>query len=84
MTSAADLEQLRAIVAQALEVSPDEVGDDDHFTEDLEMDSLMLLEISSRLEKEFGVLLEDSSLAAVRNLVELHGRIGSAQEGSAA
>lgn len=85
MLSDIGLEELRAIVAQALELSPEEVGDSDHFAEDLEMDSLMLLEISSRVEKECGVSIEDSSLASVQTLTELHGLVGSLQaDGSAA
>lgn len=85
MESAADVEELRAIVAQSLELESEEVGDSDHFAEDLEMDSLMVLEISSRLEQRYGITVQDSSVGSVQNLTELRDLVESLlAEGSAA
>lgn len=85
MESAADVEELRAIVAQSLELESEEVGDSDHFAEDLEMDSLMVLEISSRLEQRYGITVQDTSVASVQNLTELRDLVESLlAEGSAA
>lgn len=85
MESAADVEELRAIVAQSLELESEEVGDSDHFAEDLEMDSLMVLEISSRLEQRYGITVQDTSVGSVQNLTELRDLVESLlAEGSAA
>ncbi|MFD3920470.1 acyl carrier protein [Streptomyces sp. NPDC058595] len=72
-----DAEELRTIVAQSLELEPEEVGDSDHFAEDLGMDSLMVLEISSRLEQRYPISVQDASIGSVENLTELRGLVES-------
>lgn len=80
-----DVEELRTIVALSLELETEEVGDSDHFAEDLEMDSLMVLEISSRLEQRYGIAVQDTSLGSVQNLTELRVLVESLlAEGSVA
>ncbi|MET4922664.1 acyl carrier protein [Streptomyces sp. PSRA5] len=80
-----DVEELRTIVARSLELEPEEVGDGDHFAEDLEMDSLMVLEISSQLEQRYAVPVQDTSIGSVQNLTELRALVESllAEESSA-
>ncbi len=53
-TTALDKEQLRELVADVLDLDVAEVTDDADFMEDLDVDSLMALEITVRLEKEYG------------------------------
>lgn len=85
MADSVDVEELRTIVARSLELEPEEVGDSDHFAEDLEMDSLMVLEISSRLEQRYGIPVQDTSVGSAQNLVELRDLVESLlAEGSAA
>lgn len=85
MESAVDVEELRAIVAESLELEPEEVGDSDHFAEDLDMDSLMVLEISSRLQQHYGISVKDSAIGSVQNLPELRDLVDSLlAEGSVA
>ncbi|MFC8077464.1 acyl carrier protein [Streptomyces sp. NPDC057307] len=80
-----DVEELRTIVALSLELETEEVGDSDHFAEDLEMDSLMVLEISSRLEQRYGIPIQDTSVGSVQNLTELRVLVESLlAEGSVA
>ncbi|MDQ2956946.1 MAG: acyl carrier protein [Actinomycetota bacterium] len=59
-----DPDELRNLIAQALDLPVDEVTDDASFVEDLGVDSLMALEIAVVLEKRYGVLLEDADLRA--------------------
>ncbi|MGK5631054.1 acyl carrier protein [Streptomyces sp. URMC 123] len=61
--TALDLEELRALVAGALELPVEEVTDDARFKEDLEVDSLISLEIAVRLEERYGVKVDDAELA---------------------
>ncbi|MEU8409485.1 acyl carrier protein [Micromonospora sp. NPDC048842] len=63
-----DKEELRGRIATVLDIDPAEVTDDAHFAEDLEVDSLLALEITVRLEREYGVKLDEKELAAVTSL----------------
>ncbi|MFJ3928507.1 acyl carrier protein [Streptomyces sp. NPDC090022] len=63
-----DKEELRALVAQVLDVDVSEVGDDVLFVDDLEVDSLMALEVVVVLEKKYGIKLPESDL---KNIVTL-------------
>ncbi|MFD7257545.1 acyl carrier protein [Streptomyces sp. NPDC059874] len=61
-------EELRAVVAQVLDVDVAEVTDDVRFVDDLEVDSLMALEIVVVLEKKYGVKLPESELKQIVTL----------------
>ncbi|MEU8515494.1 acyl carrier protein [Kitasatospora sp. NPDC059722] len=63
-----DKEELRAVVAQVLDVDAEEVTDDARFVDDLEVDSLMALEIVVVLEKKYGVKLPESDLKQITTL----------------
>ncbi|WP_433449964.1 acyl carrier protein [Streptomyces sp. CA-142005] len=67
-TSGLDKEQLRDLVAEVLDLDVAEVTDGAHFMEDLDVDSLMALEITVRLEKEYGVRLAETELASITSL----------------
>ncbi|MEU8548444.1 acyl carrier protein [Streptomyces roseoverticillatus] len=58
-----DVEELRAVVADALELPVEEVTDDARFKEDLDVDSLISLEIAVRIEEQYGIRIDDSDLA---------------------
>lgn len=78
-----DKEELRAVVAQVLDVDPEEVTDDARFVDDLEVDSLMALEIVVVLEKKYGVKLPESDLKQITTLRNAHdvllGRLDAAK-----
>ncbi|MCX4807332.1 acyl carrier protein [Streptomyces sp. NPDC058682] len=63
-----DKEELRALVAHVLDVEVAEVTDDVRFTDDLEVDSLMALEIVVVLEKKYAVRLPESELKQIVTL----------------
>ncbi|MEV6163986.1 acyl carrier protein [Streptomyces sp. NPDC052052] len=65
---ALDKEQLRDLVAEVLDLDVAEVTDTAHFVDDLDVDSLMALEITVRLEKEYGVKLQETELTAITSL----------------
>lgn len=50
-------EKLKKLVADTIEV--DEFEDNDRFVEDFGVDSMMVLELVARIEKEFGVSIPD-------------------------
>ena len=55
MTRAEDLERIRRHLATELEVEPARIVDDTRFREDLEADSLELVELVVELEDSFGI-----------------------------
>lgn len=66
-----DREDLRALVADVLELPVEKVTDDADFINDLEIDSLVALEIAIRIEKKYGVNIDDSELKTVPSLHQL-------------
>ncbi|GAA4548835.1 acyl carrier protein [Amycolatopsis samaneae] len=67
-----DLEELRAFVADVIDVDLAEVGDDTRFVEELEVDSLLVMEISVQLEKRYGIELSDRELTSLTTLRATH------------
>ena len=61
-----DVEELRELVAEALELPVSDVTDDAEFVEELGVDSLMIMEIMVRVEQRYDVQVEDEEFADVR------------------
>jgi len=68
MASVENKQQLQALIAEVLEVDVAEVTDDAVFVDDLDADSLRVIEILSRMEKAFGVQIDQSKLAQMTSL----------------
>lgn len=62
------LTQLREMVADILEIEPEELTDTGDFMEDYEADSLRAIEILARIDKEFKVEIPQAELPELRNL----------------
>lgn len=62
------LSSIREIVAEILEVDPDELTESSHFIEDHGADSLRAVEILSRLEKKFNVVIPQEELPRMTSL----------------
>jgi acyl carrier protein len=67
-----DKEELRVLVADALELPVQEVTDDAAFIDDLGVDSLAALEIAVRLEGKYGMKIENFELTTTSSLDWLH------------
>jgi acyl carrier protein len=70
--TALDKEELRSTVAEILDIEPAELTDDAHFMDDLEVDSLMALEVVVALEKKYGVKFTEPELRSVVSLQQAH------------
>ena len=66
-------ERLRAILADQLGISVDEIGMDTHIINDLSADSLDLVELIMALEEEYDIVITDEGareLYTVREITE--------------
>lgn len=72
-----NIEDLRAVIATALETEPDDIADDAGFTEELQIDSLLRLEISAQVETEYGVAIDEVLAADIQSLKELHAFVSA-------
>jgi acyl carrier protein len=63
-----DVDDLRRLVAQVLDVDPTDVTDDARFAEDLGGDSLQAVEVLVELEKKYGVTFTKADVASLTSL----------------
>lgn len=61
-------EKVKQLVVDQLSVSPDQVTDDARFTEDLNADSLDLVELIMALEEEFGADIPDEEAEKLKTV----------------
>ncbi|MEU8165680.1 acyl carrier protein [Micromonospora sp. NPDC049004] len=64
--------ELREIVAEVLELEPEEVADTADFVEEYEADSLRAIEILARIEKKYKVEIPQAELNEMRSLKAVH------------
>ncbi|MFE7529734.1 thioesterase domain-containing protein [Kitasatospora sp. NPDC057542] len=76
-TTRVTIEELRALIASVLESEPEEVTDGAHFAHELDIDSLLMLEISTRVESAFGVPENAVAASGATTLTELHAFLTS-------
>jgi acyl carrier protein len=60
--------ELREIIAEVLEIEPEELTDAGDFAEEYQADSLRAIEILARIDKKFKVEIPQSELPELRNL----------------
>jgi acyl carrier protein len=77
MTQIADtqLEELREMVAEVLELEPEELTDDGDFMDDYQADSLRAIEILARIDKRYKVEIPQPELPGLRNLRAVHAAL---------
>ncbi len=64
------LELVRAHLASELEIDADRIGEETRFKEDLEADSLDLVELMMELEDRYGIRIPDEEAARIRTVGE--------------
>lgn len=81
MDSSSVIERVRGVVAEQLGVDPEKVTLDAEFVQDLNADSLDLVELIMQLEEEFGVEISDEE---AENIVTVGDALEYIQEHTAA
>lgn len=70
--SVISVDELREIVADVLELEPEEITDDADFVTEYEADSLRAIEILARIEKRFDLEIPQHELPEMQNLGAVH------------
>jgi len=65
------LEKLKEILAEELDVEMDEVTLEANFKEDLEADSLDMMQLVMEIEEEFDIEVETEELASIQTVGDL-------------
>ncbi len=60
--------QVKAILVETLSVDEDKVTEDARFQEDLETDSLDLVELVMTMEEKFGIKIRDEEAAEIKTV----------------
>jgi acyl carrier protein len=71
-TQETQLEDLRELVAEVLEIEPEELTDTGDFIDEYEADSLRAIEILARIDKQYKVEIPQAELPLLRNLKAVH------------
>ena len=67
--------ELRALIAEIVEIEPEKITLDAGFVEDLGMDSMMALEILASIEKKYKLRIPEETLPKITNLKEVVGLV---------
>jgi acyl carrier protein len=59
---------LAEILKEVADVAPDQVTDEKSFTDDLDVDSLSMVEVAMAAEEKFGVKIPDDDLPKLRTV----------------
>ena len=68
------LEEIKAVLEEAINVDPDKVIPEARLKEDLEIDSLSAVELSLELETKFDITIDDEELAnlvTVQDIIDI-------------
>lgn len=69
---------LEELIKVAPDIDPDTVGDDDHIQEDLELDSMDVLNLVTALHARFGIDIPESDYPRIATLTSAVAYLGKA------
>lgn len=79
-TASVDIEELRALIAEELELPAEDVTDEADLKNDLEVDSLTAMEIAVQLEKKYKIKITDEEIASLTSLQVIHQLVSARVE----
>lgn len=71
-TSGVDIEEIRELIAEELELPVEDVTDDADLANDLEVDSLSAMEIAVLLEKKYRIKISEDEIKLLTSLQIIH------------
>jgi acyl carrier protein len=75
----ADAAELRALLAGALEMSPNEISNSSRFVEDLGVDTLASPRLAVQVENYYGISIRDSLLAGIDSFTDMLALVRSSE-----
>lgn len=72
------MNDIKEIICDVLELEPEELSDDDSFVHDHGADSLRAIEILASLERQLGVTLEQEDLSRMISLKDVYKVVAEA------
>ena len=81
-TSGVDIEEIRALIAEELELPVEEVTDDADLANDLEVDSLSAMEIAVLLEKKYHIKIREEEIKQLATLQVIHQLVAAKVDAS--
>lgn len=79
-TASVNIEDLRALIAEELELPAEDVTDEADLKNDLEVDSLTAMEIAVQLEKKYKIKISDEEIASLTSLQVIHQLVSARVE----
>ena len=67
-----DEAELRELCADTLDVLPESLTDDAHFIDDLQVDSLIAMELAVSIQRRYGVVLSEQEIMSVRRFPDVY------------
>jgi acyl carrier protein len=67
-----DVEELRTLVADVVDVVPESLTDDARFIEDLQVDSLIALELAVTLQRKYQVQIAEQDIVGIQTFPDVH------------
>ena len=64
--------EIKKLVADIAEKTPEEIKDDATFSEDLGIDSMMALEIVATIEKKYKIMIPENEIPNIRSLQNVY------------
>jgi acyl carrier protein len=71
-------ERTKKVIATYLDLKPEAVAEEASFTDDLDMDSLAVMELVMALEEEFSISMEDRAVDSIKTVKDAVRAIGAA------
>jgi len=68
-----DEAELRGLCADTLDVLPESLTDDAHFIDDLQVDSLIAMELAVSIQRRYGVALTEQEIMTVQRFPDVYG-----------
>ena len=73
------LDRLKEIMAQYVEVDPEEITEDSRLVEDLGLSSFALMSLMGDVEEQFGITIDETELTDVHTIKDVMEYIESKQ-----
>lgn len=63
-----EFDKLKQIIAEEMEISPEDINENQSFRDDLEMDNLSFMQIMMAMEVEFEIELDPSDIEQIKTV----------------